>query len=173
MLAVAPRGRLSWIPNILGAREVPPAPLHHQEDKTAAGRTNRRKVLEEEDEEEKEGVYGVMEDSTIWFVFSGIKISSQNRTHKREREEEEERRRRSGGRNLEEKERRRKKKKCAGGNDPSVLLCCTTFNLFLFNLTWQLKRWENSLSKNNFHLEKQKNMEAERKWEKNPSRPRK
>lgn len=134
MLAVAPRGRLSWIPNILGAPEVPPAPLHHQEDKTAAGRTNRRKVLEEEEEmEEKEGVYGMTEDSTIWFVFSGIKISESGRTHKREREGEEERGRRGGGTNRKKRESR--KKKCAGGSDTSVLLSCTTFNRFLFNST--------------------------------------
>lgn len=132
ILAVAPRGRLSWIPNILGAPEVPPAPLHHQEDKTAGGGTNRRKVLEK-----KEGLYGMTEDSPIWFVFSGIKISESSRTHKGEREGGEKRRRRRrrrGGRNLKEKESR-KKKKCAAGSDPSVLLSCTTFNLFLFNST--------------------------------------
>lgn len=107
ILAVAPRGRLSWIPNILGAPEVPPAPLHHQKDKTAGGGTNRRKVLEE-----KEGLYGMTEDLPIWSAFSGIKISETvhtqrrkgKRREKKEEEEEKKRREKSEGKGKQEEE---------------------------------------------------------------------
>lgn len=53
------------------------------------------------------GVYKSKEDSVVWFVFSGDKISESGRTHKREREEEEEKGRRRGGINLKKRAGRR------------------------------------------------------------------
>lgn len=49
MLAVAPRGRLSWIPNISGAQmlqPLPPPPLCNQENKTTRGRVREEKQKE-------------------------------------------------------------------------------------------------------------------------------
>ena len=49
MLAVAPRGRLSWIPNISGAPRLrlpppPPPPPYDHDNKTTPGENRKRKV---------------------------------------------------------------------------------------------------------------------------------
>lgn len=99
ILAVAPRGRLSWIPNIFEAPKVLLAPLHHQEDKTTEGGTTSRKV-----QEEKEEFYRMKEESKIWFVFSGIETSESSHTNKGQRKEGNKRNRR----------RRRRRKRRTG-----------------------------------------------------------
>lgn len=98
ILAVAPRGRLSWIPNIFEAPKVLLAPLHHQEDKTTEGGTTSRKV-----QEEKEEFYRMKEESKIWFVFSGIEMSESSRTNKGQRKEGNKRR-------IRRRRRRRKRR---------------------------------------------------------------
>lgn len=128
ILAVAPRGRLSWIPNILGAPEVPPAPLHHQEDKTAGGGTNRRKSPQGEER-------ALLDDgglADLVCLWRHQNLRNQPHTQRRKGRENKRRRTRRGWRYLRAKKSR---KKCAEGSDPSVLLSCTTFNLFLFNST--------------------------------------
>ncbi len=116
MLAVAPRGKLSWIPNISGASTLQPPPLllpYNHESKT----TLEKKQVEEEEEKSAEKrkvqqLYRTDRDLMVDVFFTNIETSRvRKQLTKRKLEETQKTKTKKTG---------EEEKICAGGSDSGV-----------------------------------------------------